>query len=650
MRWLAGLTIALALPVATAEAWVAPGAKIVSASLELREQGDEASGNAAISADGRYVVFDTQARNLFPPTFADPPGAHWQGGVMRRDLTTGALELVAPGDLVGNLGGGVQQRGARNPSVSADGRVVAFSTAQKLVPEDVNGNIDVYVRDMVTGAYELISVRDGGSAPASYAARDPDTPGRNPGADVSPGVSLSADGDRVLFRTVDIASDLPARAGTDTEPYQLLVRERSTRRTELITRVAATGEPAGGARNGGALSADGSTVAWPGANAGAQTRFLDGEFPDPAAAYYLWRRVDDGGTRRITGPAEPELPGCSTYDPSPSTRGPCSGPLSEFEQSVAGINGTLPALSADGRRVLFLTSAPPRPPTPGYALDLWMTDMRDGLSRTAASVELTREGSNRDPADASSITAVALSPDGRWAGVLTQRTRFLLPALRLVNTPTTVPGAEELYLVDLDGRTVERAVRGANGAAAAASTLGPVSLSDGGHRITFGSNAENLFFGDANQRADVFVIDRLDAAPPVPDAPEPPAEPPAEVFDPPTPQVARLRVVIRKAPGGRVRLRVRAPGRGRLAVEVRGRVPDRDGRLRGSAKLLGKARKTVRRAGDVTIDVRLAKRYDAVTRREKKLDGRASVVFTPASGAPRQGAANVRFSAPPKRK
>ena len=43
-------------------------------------------------------------------------------------------------------------RGARNPSISADGRFVAFSTGQQLVPADVNGNIDVYVRDLSSAA------------------------------------------------------------------------------------------------------------------------------------------------------------------------------------------------------------------------------------------------------------------------------------------------------------------------------------------------------------------------------------------------------------------------------------------------------------------------------------------------------------------
>src|SRR5262249_42223714 len=142
------LALLLALPVATARAYVGPGALIASASLEIREQGDDGSSNADLSADGRYVVFDTRARNLYPADFVDPPGQPYEGGVMRRDLQTGSVELVAPGDLINEADGATLTRGARNPSVSADGRYVVFSSGQQLVPADVNGNIDVYVRDM----------------------------------------------------------------------------------------------------------------------------------------------------------------------------------------------------------------------------------------------------------------------------------------------------------------------------------------------------------------------------------------------------------------------------------------------------------------------------------------------------------------------
>ena len=70
---------------------------------------------------------------------------------------------------------------------------------------------------------------------------------------------------------------------------------------------------AGGALRRAGISADGTTVAWTGQNAGAQTRFLGGENAGPSFLYYLWRRVADGPsapTRRITGLADPDDPAC----------------------------------------------------------------------------------------------------------------------------------------------------------------------------------------------------------------------------------------------------------------------------------------------------------------------------------------------------
>ena len=275
--------------------------------------------------------------------------------------------------------------------------------------------------------------------------------------------------------------------------------------------------------------------------------------------------------------------------------------------------------------------------------------MTPGRSRTAASVELTREGTNRDPADTSAISAAALSPDGHWAAITTARTRFLLPVLRLVDAPTTVPGLEELYLINLDTGNVERGLRGASGANADGGVVPALSLSDGGRRVAFATSADNLFFGDANQRTDVFVIDRLDAPPPVPDDPEPPSEPVTEPFDTPAPprrscgsQCARRRA------GGcacRCARRARASSRSRCADACPTTTAACAGRRGCSARS-----KTVKKAGTVTLEIKLAKRYVTVARREKKLDGRATVTFKPDSGASLTGATSVRFGAPPRRK
>jgi hypothetical protein len=653
VRWALAIVLML-VAVPAAHAYVAPGATIVSASLERLEQGDDASSAPDISTDGRYVVFKTASRNLFPDTVADPPGAFYEGGIFRRDLATGGLELVVLGTVRDEASGEVRVRGAESPSVSADGRWVAFSTAEPLAPVDDNDQIDVYVRDMslapdAPDAYELVSARDGGDAPARYERRTPDLPFRNPGADIAPGAAISDDGNTIVFLTPEVASDLPASADVDVPAGQVFVRDRAAQRTELVTRDASTGQPAGGAERA-VISGDGSTVAWPGRNAQLQARFLDGENPDPARYYYLWRRIADGPaapTRRITGAADVDDPACDgTYVPSASAQGPCYGPLSDNDQALAPIAGTPPALSADGRRVAYITGAPPRPGAAGIMLDLFVTSMAPGVSRKAGTIELTREGTGRDPVESGPIGSIAMSPDGRYVAMVTERTRFLLPALRLTTGVRTVPGTSELYIADLATGSLERAVRAHDGADAA-DAVGPlVALSAGAGRIAFSSSADNLFFGDANQRSDVFVVDRSDVAPPAPVIEEPPEEPaPEDISEAPAPRPRRLQVTLRRAPAGAVRLVVRAPRRGRLVAEVRGRLPDASGRQRGSVRLLARDRRTLRRSGRVTLTVRLDKRFRRALSRAGDIEARAQVTLTPPSGARLRRELSVRFQA-----
>ena len=68
--------------------------------------------------------------------------------VFVRDRQTGTTQRVSVGP------GGVQGNGdsSQRPSISADGRFVAFSSdASNLVPGDTNGVDDVFVRDRQTG-------------------------------------------------------------------------------------------------------------------------------------------------------------------------------------------------------------------------------------------------------------------------------------------------------------------------------------------------------------------------------------------------------------------------------------------------------------------------------------------------------------------
>lgn len=639
------VSAAVLAPAAAQAAYFAPGAQIVSASFERREQADDQTLAAVISADGAFVVFQTRARNLYADGDPDPPGEYRVGGIFRTNLATGAVEIVANGDRMRESDNELVSRGAQNPSVTDDGRFVAFATGEPLVPADGNGNVDVYVRDMsvpagAPGAFELVNAKDGGDVPAAYVPPDPsfDFPGRNPGSDVTRGTSISGDGRLVVFRTGQtVVSDLPDRPAADMPELQLFVRDRVAKTTTLLTKDRLTGDPAGGALGPFGLSGDGTTVVWTGRNAGAQVPSLTDEVINPASAQFLWRRIADGPgavTRRLIGPSDPDDPACApgqSYVENPVALGPCYGPLAS--ETAGGTLQQLPALSHDGRTLTLLHDANPRGLVFGTTgLDLFVTSMTPGQTRKSATVELTREGLGLSSVGAP-LDAVAMSRDGRFAVLATARTTFVFPALRQLTPPRSDALTRELYLVDLSERTIERVLRSSAGGDINSGTSSALSIDRDGRRIAFVSGASNLFFGDANGQPDAFVVRREDAPPPVP--PDPPdltpvlELPPLPIEDSAAPAAARRLTVFTRAGArfGEVLLVVRAPARGTLSATIRGRLPGSDGKPAGATRTLVTRRQSVRRRARVTMRVRLGPKNRSRLRRTERITATATVRF-----------------------
>ncbi|MBE7326047.1 PD40 domain-containing protein [Nocardioides sp. Y6] len=146
--------------------------RLVSATAAGRP-GNAGSDQPSISADGRVVAFRTHATDLVAGTAGEG------GDVVARELG-GPVELLSGATAPGRF----DPHGAWGPSLSADGRHVAFVSTQTLAPRESVGQPDAWVVDRASGDVRLASVPlDGVAGPVSE-------------------VSISGDGGRVALSRV----------------------------------------------------------------------------------------------------------------------------------------------------------------------------------------------------------------------------------------------------------------------------------------------------------------------------------------------------------------------------------------------------------------------------------------------------------------
>jgi Tol biopolymer transport system component len=125
----------------------------VSVSSSGRQGGGDRTNNGsnapAISANGRYVVFHSYASNLVAHD------TNRIADIFVRDRKARKTARVS----VSSSGVQANQESLGAEAVSADGRYVAFtSLATNLVSHDVNEITDVFVRDLRSGTTKLVSL------------------------------------------------------------------------------------------------------------------------------------------------------------------------------------------------------------------------------------------------------------------------------------------------------------------------------------------------------------------------------------------------------------------------------------------------------------------------------------------------------------
>jgi Tol biopolymer transport system component len=316
------------------------------------QQANDYSQEPAISADGRFVAFGSAATNLVSI------GVSGYENVYVRDLRNATTELVSV-----NSSGQPGSSGGGGPSISADGRYVAFiSYSDNLVPGDYNGLLDVFVRDRQNGTTECVSNVVGGGPPnynwllqVNISADGNFVAFMSTANNLVPGVtnglahvfvrdrttnsiecpcvtlnavvggracwspSISADGRYVAFASLD-DNFVPADTNGTTDIF-VAVRDGITFRSERVS-VSSAGEQANGVSYNPAISADGRYVTFESES----TNLVPGDTNQSPDVFVHDRQT--GTTERVN------------LEPSGA-------------QGHYGGYGLYPCISADGRFVAF---------------------------------------------------------------------------------------------------------------------------------------------------------------------------------------------------------------------------------------------------------------------------------------------------------
>ena len=194
-------------------------------------QANLASSDPSISADGRYVAFESIASNLVSGDTNNT------GDIFVHDRQTGATTRVSIGP-----GGTQANRGSLAPSISADGRYVAFhSSATNLVSGVTNGTTHIFVHDRQTGATTRVSVASDGTE-GNSGSNDP---------------SISANGRYVAFQSQ--ANNLVS--GDTGFITDIFIHDRQTGVTTRVS-IAFDGTEANNVSSAPSISADGRYIAF----------------------------------------------------------------------------------------------------------------------------------------------------------------------------------------------------------------------------------------------------------------------------------------------------------------------------------------------------------------------------------------------------
>lgn len=458
------------------------------------------SSSVSVSADGRYIAFQSDADNLVTSASVGGADTNKATDVFRYDRLTCTIERVsltnqegqayysdascnnATEPIVHCIGGGWSRR----PSISADGRYISFTSQANNLdtsPPDTNTWRDIFVRDMVNGTTERVSLSTGGFQ----------------GAQSNDGSTISADGRYVAFYSASalllatqisptlITTDTNNFCQRDTDPdlencYDVFVRDTQTNTTE---RVSVGNEEQEGNNDAGqtvvniqtivpvdhiGLSADGRYVAFY-----SKASNLVANDTNGVEDVFVRDRVNGTTTRISVSSAGVQANGSSFY----------------------------PDMSSDGRYIVFESNASNFITDLNNVKDIYL---RDTLVGTTTIVSLTTYGAQvgapGNPPNEHSQPSI--SADGRYVAFMSGSSNLQMPVD--ISQSTDNNSATDVYVRDLvlsRTRIISSKFDGTQGNGGS----GVPEISDNGQFVAFESDASTLVNGDINAARDAFVTE-----------------------------------------------------------------------------------------------------------------------------------------------
>lgn len=426
--------------------------------VELTSSGDESSLAPSSDASGRFLVFQSRAENLGPGNTAGT------SDIYRVDTETGATELVSV-----NQGDAPMTADAIEPSISADGELVAFVAADagvtKVLGESTKttrarakaGGYSMILRSLLGGTTQRIAI------PALPSGSTP---------------QLSPSGNSLVYTAPNQGGGYGG--GGATEVFKIpLVRNGGlvTPGAPQCVSCKFAGTDSDGDSSSPTISADGRFVAWE----TTAKNLAPGASPCPnASTQIVLRDLLSGVSQRI------------------------GAPTNAANCGAAGTGARKPKLDWPGRKLVFESDQPLKPGDANGVDDVYLADV--------GALEITRVSETPAGADAGGAsTEPVISGDG-------QIISYTSAATDLDNETGDTNGRRDLHVFSLQQRINRRLSKNRSGQEVDADSQRP-ALNYNGTRLGFDSAANNLDQGtapvgvlDVYQRANPFNSRRLFAA------------------------------------------------------------------------------------------------------------------------------------------